>query len=76
MSDQLRAAGIELIEGYGAEQLSLAPDRFVIGNVVAARGNPLFEAVLDSGAPFTSGPAWVGENLLARAPRRGRCRNA
>ena len=26
MSDQLRAAGIELIEGYGADQLALKPD--------------------------------------------------
>ncbi len=63
MSEQLRAAGIELIEGYDAGQLALAPDLFVVGNVVS-RGNPLFEAVLDSGARFTSGPAWIGANLL------------
>ena len=37
MSDQLRALGIELIEGFGAEQLALAPDLFVVGNVVIAR---------------------------------------
>jgi UDP-N-acetylmuramate: L-alanyl-gamma-D-glutamyl-meso-diaminopimelate ligase len=35
----------------------------VVGNVVT-RGNPLMEAVLESGAPFVSGPQWVGENLL------------
>ena len=35
MSDQLRALGIELIEGYGADQMALAPDMFVIGNVVS-----------------------------------------
>jgi UDP-N-acetylmuramate: L-alanyl-gamma-D-glutamyl-meso-diaminopimelate ligase len=63
MSDQLRAAGIALIEGYAAEQLDLRPDLFLIGNVVT-RGNPLFEAVLDSGARFESGPAWVGRYLL------------
>ena len=31
MSDALRANGIEIIEGYGAEQLSLAPDLWVVG---------------------------------------------
>lgn len=31
MSDQLRALGIELIEGYSSEQLQLRPDMFVIG---------------------------------------------
>ena len=63
MSEQLRALGIELIEGYGAEQLALAPDVFVVGNVVT-RGNPLMEAVLDAGARYTSGPQWLAENVL------------
>ena len=63
MSDLLRAAGIEVVEGYGAEQRRLAPDLFVVGNVVS-RGNPLMEAILDDGAPFVSGPQWVHENLL------------
>ena len=35
MSDQLRALGIDLIEGYGADQMALRPDVFVIGNVVS-----------------------------------------
>ena len=35
MSDQLRALGIELIEGFGAEQMALQPDMYVIGNVVS-----------------------------------------
>jgi UDP-N-acetylmuramate: L-alanyl-gamma-D-glutamyl-meso-diaminopimelate ligase len=63
MSDQLRGAGIELIEGFGADQLKLKPDLFVIGNVVS-RGNPLMEAILESGAAFVSGPQWTGEHLL------------
>jgi UDP-N-acetylmuramate: L-alanyl-gamma-D-glutamyl-meso-diaminopimelate ligase len=63
MSDQLRALGIELIEGFGADQLALAPDVFVIGNVVT-RGNPLMEALLDAGAAYTSGPQWLAENVL------------
>ena len=63
MSDQLRALGIELVEGYGAEQLSLQPDLFVIGNVIV-RGNPLMEAILDAGAPYTSGPQWLADHAL------------
>jgi UDP-N-acetylmuramate: L-alanyl-gamma-D-glutamyl-meso-diaminopimelate ligase len=63
MSDQLRALGIELIEGFGADQLALKPDVFVVGNVVT-RGNPLMEAVLDAGLPYNSGPQWLAENVL------------
>jgi UDP-N-acetylmuramate: L-alanyl-gamma-D-glutamyl-meso-diaminopimelate ligase len=63
MSDQLAAAGIELIEGFAADQMALKPDLFVIGNVVT-RGNPLMEAILEGGAPFVSGPQWIGEHLL------------
>jgi UDP-N-acetylmuramate: L-alanyl-gamma-D-glutamyl-meso-diaminopimelate ligase len=63
MSDQLRALGIDLIEGYGADQLKLNPDLYVIGNVVS-RGNALVEAILDSGARYTSGPQWLSDNVL------------
>ena len=71
MSDQLRALGIDLIEGYGADQLALKPDMFVIGNVVSrarladgAPKFPLMEAILDAGAPYISGPQWLLENVL------------
>ncbi len=71
MSDQLRALGIDLIEGFGADQLALAPDVFVVGNVVSrarlADGTPKFplmEAILDTGARYTSGPQWLAENVL------------
>jgi UDP-N-acetylmuramate: L-alanyl-gamma-D-glutamyl-meso-diaminopimelate ligase len=63
MSDQLRALGIDLIEGYGAEQRSLKPDLYGIGNVVT-RGNPLMEAVLDAGDRYASGPEWLREHVL------------
>ena len=63
MSDQLRALDIELIEGFGADQLALKPDLFVIGNVVS-RGNALMEAILDAGLPYTSGPQWLAEHVL------------
>jgi UDP-N-acetylmuramate: L-alanyl-gamma-D-glutamyl-meso-diaminopimelate ligase len=63
MSEQLRALGIDLIEGYGAEQQALTPDVFVVGNVVK-RGMPLLEALLDDGARMTSGPQWLAEHVL------------
>ena len=63
MSEQLRALDIEIVEGFGADQLLLQPDLFVVGNVVP-RGNALMEAVLDAGLPYTSGPQWLAENVL------------
>jgi UDP-N-acetylmuramate: L-alanyl-gamma-D-glutamyl-meso-diaminopimelate ligase len=71
MSDQLRSLDIELIEGFGAEQLAIAPDMWVVGNVVSrarqADGTPrypLMEAILDAGLPYTSGPQWLAEHVL------------
>ena len=63
MSDQLRALGIELTEGFGAEQLALRPDVWVVGNVVT-RGNALMEAILDAGGRYVSGPQWFAEEVL------------
>lgn len=67
MSDQLRALGIDLIEGFDADQLTLRPDVWVIGNVVS-RGNPLMEALLDARLPYQSGPQWLAEHVLAGRP--------
>ena len=63
MSEQLAALGIELVEGYDARQLELAPDLFVVGNAIS-RGNPLLEAILDAGRRYTSGPQWLAEHVL------------
>ena len=63
MSTQLEAAGIDLVEGYGAEQVGLDPDFFVIGNAIS-RGNPLLEEILDRGLPYVSGPQWLADNVL------------
>jgi UDP-N-acetylmuramate: L-alanyl-gamma-D-glutamyl-meso-diaminopimelate ligase len=63
MSTQLEAQGIELIEGFSPDQISLKPDLFVVGNVVS-RGNPLIEEILNRGLPYTSGPQWIGEHIL------------
>ena len=71
MSDQLRALGIDLIEGFAADQMALRPDMFVIGNVVSrarlpggSAKFPLMEAILEAGAPYTSGPQWLAEHVL------------
>ena len=63
MSEQLATLGIDLIEGYGEDQLKLKPDRWVIGNVIT-RGNPLLEAILDRGENVESGPQWLRETIL------------
>jgi UDP-N-acetylmuramate: L-alanyl-gamma-D-glutamyl-meso-diaminopimelate ligase len=63
MSDQLRALGIDFVQGYGAEQLDLDPDVVVVGNALS-RGRPVIEAMLDRGMAYTSGPQWLAEHVL------------
>lgn len=63
MSTQLEQQGIDLIQGFDAHQVSLKPDLYIVGNVVS-RGNPLMEAILDQGLPYSSGPQWLGEHVL------------
>ena len=82
MSDQLRALGIDLIEGFGADQLALKPDIWVVGNVVSrarlADGTPsypLMEAILDAGAALHQRPAVAGRARAAGPPRAGRRRH-
>jgi len=64
MSTQLREQGITLIEGYSPDQIHNDIDLYVVGNAIV-RGNPLMEAILNRGLPFTSGPAWMGEHILS-----------
>ena len=63
MSTQLEAAGIELVEGYAADQIKLNPDCYVVGNAIS-RGNPLLEEILERGLPYVSGPQWLADNVL------------
>ncbi len=63
MSTQLEALGIELVEGYEADQLRVNPDVVVVGNVMT-RGMPVIEAVLDRGIPYASGPEWLANTVL------------
>lgn len=64
MSDQLAAAGIQLMEGYDPAHLDPAPDQVVVGNALS-RGNPAVEAMLDRGLRYVSGPQWLAEQVLA-----------
>lgn len=63
MSTQLRNLGIDIHEGFDAEQLDVTPDCVVVGNVMT-RGMPVIEAMLNSGMPYQSGPAWLSEHVL------------
>ena len=63
MSTQLEQAGIELHHGYDAGLLPGDCDMFIIGNSIT-RGNPQFEAILERGLRYTSGPQWLYEAIL------------
>ena len=63
MSDQLAAAGIDVMQGYLPEHLQPAPDMVVMGNAMS-RGNPAVEYVLNRNLPYISGPQWLAENIL------------
>ena len=63
MSTQLEALGIEVTEGFAASQLDPAPDVVIVGNVMT-RGQPVVEALLESGIPYVSGPEWLSREVL------------
>ena len=65
MSTQLERAGIRLLEGYLPGHLQPAPDLVLVGNALS-RGNPAVEYLLNSGLPYTSGPQWLAEHVLAQ----------
>ena len=63
MSTQLAEQGIALTEGFDPVQINEDIDLYVVGNAVS-RGNPLLEALLDKGLPYTSGPAFLASHIL------------
>lgn len=63
MSDELRALGIKLHQGYDAKQLDIKPDLIVVGNVMK-RGMPVIERMLNDDLPYVSGPQWLEEHYL------------
>lgn len=69
MSTQLQNMGIQIHEGFDADQLNLSdPDNnketiYVIGNVMR-RGFPVIEAILNQGLPYISGPEFLAKHIL------------
>lgn len=63
MSDQLRSIGIELYEGYDAEQFEPRPDLVIVGNALS-RGNAAVEAMLNQRIPYVSGAQWLHDEIL------------
>ncbi len=63
MDAQLRDAGIELMEGYSADNVSKVPDVAIIGNALS-RGNPEVEHILSTGIRYTSGAQWLCDEFL------------
>ena len=64
MSDFLRSAGIEVMEGFDAAHLRPKPDLVVVGNAVS-RGNVEVEDTLDQRLPFASLPEVLRDFLPA-----------
>ncbi len=65
MSEQLQQAGIRLLSGYRESHLDPEADQIIVGNALS-RGNPMVEALLRRQQAYTSGPQWLGEQLLRR----------
>ncbi len=63
MSDQLRQAGIDIVQGFDAEQLDCKPDLIVAGNIMK-RGMSVIERMLDEKLPYMSAPQWLYEHYL------------
>lgn len=63
MSIQLKNLGIEINEGYSADNIPNNVDTVLVGNTIS-RGNPELEHVLEKGLPYSSGAQWLGENVL------------
>ncbi len=65
MSTQLERSGIVLHDSYDTNSLPDGCDVFIIGNSIT-RGNPQFEAILERGLRYTSGPQWLYEEVLQK----------
>nr|MBC8361985.1 UDP-N-acetylmuramate:L-alanyl-gamma-D-glutamyl-meso-diaminopimelate ligase [Candidatus Desulfatibia profunda] len=67
MSDFLRNKGIEIIQGFDAENVKYGPDLVVVGNTVS-KDNPEVVQMLQMGLPYCSMPQAVNR-FLADAKR-------
>ena len=64
MSTQLRSSGIKLYDGYEPSNLEARNDKIIVGNAMT-RGQPIIEHILDKQYDYTSGPAWLADNVLS-----------
>lgn len=64
MSDLLESEGIRVVDGYDPKTIPEDTDLVIVGNALS-RGNPAVEYVLNQKIPYTSGPQWLGEKVLA-----------
>ncbi len=67
MSDFLETRGIQLMDGFKADNLAYGPDLVVAGNAVS-RDNPESVRMMEMGIPFCSMPQAV-ENLFAKGKK-------
>ncbi len=63
MSTMLAEQGVDIMQGYQADDLPEDADAIVVGNVMK-RGLDVVERMLDHAFPYISGPQWLGENIL------------
>ena len=63
MSTMLEQQGVDIMEGYHAENFTEEMDCIVVGNAMS-RGNDAVEAMLNRNLHYTSGPQWLHENIL------------
>lgn len=63
MSTMLAEQGVAIIPGYLPQDLPADADAIVVGNVMK-RGLDVVEYMLDHNLPYTSGPQWLGEQIL------------
>lgn len=63
MSDYLAQLGIEVMEGYGPQNLASRPDLVVVGNVIRAV-NPEAVALAELGLPYLSFPQTLNHYFL------------
>ena len=67
MSTQLEALGIEILNGYRAENANIGADCVIVGNAIS-RGNPELEEVLNRKLLYRS-QAWVVQEEFIRGKR-------
>lgn len=63
MSETLVASGIPIQFGYEPSVIDAQTELVIIGNTIS-RNNPCVDYVLNQGIKYTSGAAWIGDNIL------------